>query len=47
MATNETGKFAKEHAERLLHHVNVEAIQLLDNSELVRRLRRKKPFELV
>jgi len=26
----------------LLHHVNVEAIQLLDNSELVRRLKRKK-----
>jgi hypothetical protein len=31
----------------LLHHVNVEAIQLLDNSELVRRLKKKKPFELV
>jgi hypothetical protein len=33
--------------ERLLHHDNVEAIQLLDNSELIRRLRRTKPFELV
>jgi hypothetical protein len=42
MATNETGKFAKKHEERLLHYVNVEAIQLLDNSELVRRLKRKK-----
>jgi len=31
MVTNEMGKFAKEHEERLLHHVNVEAIQLLDN----------------
>jgi hypothetical protein len=32
------------------HHVNVEAIRLLHNSELVRRLKRKrrnKPFELV
>ena len=39
MVTNEIGKFAKKHEERLLHHVNVEAIQLLDNSELVRRLK--------
>jgi hypothetical protein len=38
MVTNETGKFAKKHEERLLHHVNVEAIHLLDNSDLVRRL---------
>jgi hypothetical protein len=42
MVTNETGKFAKKHEERLHHHVNVEASQLLDNSELVRRLNRKK-----
>ena len=47
MVTNESGKFAKKHEERLLHHVYVEAIQLLDNSELVRRLKRKKPFQLV
>jgi hypothetical protein len=40
MATNEFGKFAKKHEERLLHHVNVEAIQLRDNSELVRRLKK-------
>ena len=46
MVTNETGKFAKKHEERLLHHFNVEAIHLLDNSELVRRLK-KKTFELV
>jgi len=39
---NEIEKFAKKHEERLLHHVNVEAIQLLDNSELVRRLKKKK-----
>ena len=37
MVTNEIGKFAKKHEDRLLHHVNVEAIQRLDNSELVRR----------
>jgi hypothetical protein len=42
MVTSEIGKFAKKHEQRLLHHVNVEAIQLLDNSELVRRLERKK-----
>jgi hypothetical protein len=33
MVTNEIGKFAKKHEVRLLHHVNVKAIQLLDNSE--------------
>jgi hypothetical protein len=37
MVTNEFGKFAKKDDERLLHHVKIEAIQLLDNSELVRR----------
>jgi hypothetical protein len=44
MVTNETGKFAQKHEERLLHHVIVEVIQLLDNSELVRRLKRKETF---
>ena len=38
MVTNETGKFAEKYEERLHHHVNVEGIRLLDNSELVRRL---------
>jgi hypothetical protein len=38
-------RFARKHEERLHHHVNVEAIQLLDNSELL-RLKRTKPFEL-
>ena len=47
MVTNENGNFAKKHEERLLHHVNFEAIQLLDKSELVRRLKRKNPFEEV
>jgi len=42
MVMNEIGKFAKKHEERLFHHVNVEAIQLRDNSELVLRLKRKR-----
>lgn len=33
--------------EERLHHVNVGAIQLLDNAGLVRWLERLKPFELV
>ena len=40
----EMGKFAKKYEERLLHHVNVEEIQVLDSSELVRRRKRKKTF---
>jgi len=47
MVKNEIGKFSKKHEERLLHHINVEAIQLLNNSELVLRLKRKNLFELV
>jgi hypothetical protein len=48
MIMNEIGKFAKKYEERLLHHFDVEAIQLLDNRELARRIKRKKkPFELV
>jgi len=42
MVTNEIRKFGKKYEERLLHHVNVEATQLLDNKELVRRLKKKK-----
>jgi len=34
-ATNETGKFSKKHEEWLLRYDNVDAIQLLDNTELV------------
>lgn len=40
-------KHAEAHDHRLHHHVNIEAIQLLDNTNIVRRLRRTKPFELV
>jgi len=48
MVTNEIGNFAKKHDDRILQHVNVEEIQLLDNSELVRRFKtKKKPSKLV
>jgi hypothetical protein len=46
MVTAEIKRFARKHEERLHHHNNVEAIQLLDNSELLRRLNRTKPFKL-
>jgi hypothetical protein len=39
--------FAQMHEGRLHHHENTEAIQLLDNTCIVRRLQREKPFELV
>jgi hypothetical protein len=47
MVTAEIKTTAKKHEDRLHQHTNVEAIQLLDNSRAVRRLRRLKPFELV
>jgi hypothetical protein len=47
MVTAEIRRFARKHEERLLRHYDVEAIQLLDNSELICGLRRTKPFELV
>lgn len=40
-------RYAEAHENRLHHHVNVEAIQLLDHTDIVRRLKRTKPFELV
>ena len=43
MVTSEIGKSAKKHEERLQYHVNVEAIQLFDYSELVRRLNPLNP----
>jgi hypothetical protein len=47
VVSTEIHRFAQKHEERLHHHENVEAIQLLDNKGIVRRLQRKKPFELV
>jgi DNA polymerase III epsilon subunit-like protein len=46
MVTNEIGKFANKLQERLLHHVSFEAIQLLDNSELVQGLKERKKKKL-
>jgi hypothetical protein len=46
VVSSEIQRFAQKHEEKL-HHENVEAIQLLDNMGIVRRLQRKKPFELV
>ena len=47
MVTNEMGKIAKKHEQRPRHHVNVEAIRLLDDSELVGRLNRKEKKNLL
>jgi hypothetical protein len=46
VASTETAlpvRFARKHEERLLQHENVEAFQVLDNSELPRKLQRTKP----
>jgi hypothetical protein len=40
-------KIARCHEQRLHQHVNIEALQLLDNTNLTRRLKRTKPLELV
>ena len=48
VVTSEIQRFAQKHEGRLHHHENGEAVQLLDNMGIVRRLHRKrKPFELV
>lgn len=38
---------AARHERRLLNHPNIEAIQLLDNSDEIQRLKRTKPSDLV
>ena len=45
--SSEIQRFAQKHEERLHHHESVEAIELLDSMGMVRRLQRKKPFEIV
>jgi hypothetical protein len=46
--SSEIQRFAHKHEERLHHHENVEAIQLLDNMGRMLRFQRKKnPFEIV
>jgi len=47
VVTSEIQRFAQKHEGRLHHHEKAEAIQLLDNMAIVRRLQRNKPFELV
>ena len=44
--SREIQRLAQKHEERLHHHEKDEAIQLLDNMGIVRRLQKKKPFEL-
>lgn len=39
-------KIAERYEARLHSHPNIEAIRLLDNSNVLRRLKRRKPFEL-
>jgi hypothetical protein len=43
----EIKRFTWKHEERYHQHTNVKALQPLDNSDIVRRLKRVKPFELV
>jgi uncharacterized protein YeeX (DUF496 family) len=40
-------KFANSHEERLQNHINIEASRLLNVNNITRRLKWKKPFELV
>ena len=47
MVTTEIRQFAERHEKWLVQHDNVEAIQLLDNRELLRRLKRTKSLKLV
>jgi len=43
----ESQRFAQKHEGRLHHHENGEAILLMDNADIVRRLQREKPFQQV
>jgi uncharacterized protein YeeX (DUF496 family) len=45
--TDIIAKFAKSHEKRLQDHTNIEASRLLKVNNSTRRLKRKKPFELV
>jgi hypothetical protein len=42
----EIQRFAERHKRRLHNHVNTEVLLLLDNTNLNRRLKGIKPFEL-
>jgi hypothetical protein len=45
--TDIIAKFAKSHEKRLQYPINIEASRLLNVNNITRRLKRKKPFELV
>jgi uncharacterized protein YeeX (DUF496 family) len=45
--TDIIAKFAKSHEKRLQDHINIEESRLLNVNNITRRLKRKKPFELV
>jgi hypothetical protein len=45
--TDTIAKFAKSYEKRLQDHINIEAPRLLNVNNITRRLKRKKPFELV
>jgi len=44
VVSSEIQRFAQKHEGRLHYHENVEAILLLDNAGIVRRLQREKTF---
>jgi hypothetical protein len=45
--TDIIAKFAKSHEKRLHDHINIEESRLLNVNNITRRLKRKKPFQLV
>jgi uncharacterized protein YeeX (DUF496 family) len=45
--TDIIAKFAKSHEKRLQDHINIDPSRLLNVNNITRRLKRKKPFELV
>jgi uncharacterized protein YeeX (DUF496 family) len=47
MITDIIAKFAKSHEKSLQDHINIEASRLLNVNNITRRLKWKKPFELV
>jgi uncharacterized protein YeeX (DUF496 family) len=47
MVTDIIAMFANSHEKRLQDHINIEASRLLNVNNITRRLKRKKPFELV
>ena len=46
VVSSEIQRFAQKHEERIHHREKVETIMFLDNAGIVRRVHRKKLFEL-